>query len=424
MSDDRLTLAVVVNLYPPYVVGGNEVLARDVVGGLRARGHTVHVLTGHGRELPRDGFTHPVLGLDLDRKDDFFLGARPLTARGAIDRHLYDHHSYGGVRRALEMLRPDLAVAWNLYGASMAPLVAARRWGGPVVAQPADKWLLHGLYDGGPSLANGNGGIRLAAALARPALRRLARPDYVLAVSEFIRSLHVHAGYPAERSAATYLGVPVSLFPMRDAPPARGRGWRRLMFAGQLWEGKGPQVAVEAMRLLKACRGAPTFHLDVFGAGTDGFVAHLRRLIAEGDLEDRVTLRGLVPRSHLAWELREHDAYLFCSTWDEPFSAGLLEAMCAGLPCIATATGGTPEAITDGTNGLLVAPGQPQQLAEAVLRLARAPDLCRGLGARAAADVRRRWGFDAYIDRLEDAYRGIVEAHRSGRAARLPGPAA
>ena len=423
MTAEPLTLDVIVNLYPPYVVGGNEVLARDVVEALRGRGHTVHVLTGRGRDLARDGFTHPVLALDLDRKDEFFLGARPLTARGVIARHVYDHHGYRGTRRALDRLRPDLAVAWNLYGASMAPLVAARRWGGPVVAQPADKWLVQGLYDGAPSLANGHGAARLAATVARPVLRRLARPDYILAVSEFIRGLHVRAGYPAERSAATYLGVPVDLFPRRDGPPPGARGWR-LMFAGQLWEGKGPQVAVEAMRLLKACRDAPPFHLDVFGAGTDGFLAHLRRLIAEAGVEDRVALRGLVPRSQLAREMRDHDLYLFCSTWDEPFSTGLLEAMCAGLPCIATATGGTPEAIADGTNGLLVAPGRPQELAEAVLRLTRAPALCREVGTRAASDVRRRWGFDAYIDRLEEAYRAIVEAHRSGRAARLPGPPA
>jgi hypothetical protein len=48
MTRHPLTLAVIVNLYPPYVVGGNEVLARDVVEALRARGHVVHVLTGHG----------------------------------------------------------------------------------------------------------------------------------------------------------------------------------------------------------------------------------------------------------------------------------------------------------------------------------------------------------------------------------------
>jgi glycosyltransferase involved in cell wall biosynthesis len=405
------------------VVGGNEVLARDVVEALRARGHAVHVLTGHGRDLPQDGFTHPVLGLDLDRKDDFFLGARPLTTAGAIRRHIFDGRGYRGVRRALETLRPDLAVAWNLYGASMAPLLAARRWGGPVVAQPADKWLLHGLYDGAGSRPNGGHALGLVGALARPVLRRAARPDYVLAVSEFIRSLHVRAGYPAERSAATYLGVPVAMFPRREAAAPQARAWR-LMFAGQLWEGKGPQVAVEAVRVLKGRPDAPPLHLDMFGAGTGGFLSHLRRLIAQAGVLDRVTLRGLVPRARLAEEFRAHDVYLFCSTWDEPFSAGLLEAMCAGLPCIATTAGGTPEAVDDGRNGLLVPPGRPVDLAEAILRLASAPELCRELGRTAASDVRRRWSFDAYVDRLEEAYVRIVDAHRSGRAARLPGPAA
>jgi glycosyltransferase involved in cell wall biosynthesis len=331
---------------------------------------------------------------------------------------VYDHRTYGGVRRALETLRPDLTVAWNLYGASMAPLLAARRCGGPVVAQPADKWLLHGLYSGAPKPPTAPRTLSWMGALSRPVLRRLARPDYVLAVSEFIRGLHVRAGFPAERTAATHLGVPVEEFPARTAPAPRDGPWR-LVFAGQLWEGKGPQVAVEAMRLLKERPDAPPARLDVFGAGTNGFLQHLQGLIAKAGVEDRVTLRGLVTRKRLAEELGRHHAFLFCSTWEEPFSAGLLEAMCAGLPCIATATGGTPEAIADGENGLLIAPGRPQELADAILRLTRAPELCRRLGERAASDVRRKWSFDGYVDRLEAAYAAIVEAHRSGGVARL-----
>jgi glycosyltransferase involved in cell wall biosynthesis len=171
--------------------------------------------------------------------------------------------------------------------------------------------------------------------------------------------------------------------------------------------------------VLKERADAPPVHLDVFGAGTDGFHQHLRTVIARACVEDRVTLRGLVTRAELAAEFGRHDAYLFCSTWDEPFSAGLLEAMCSGLPCVATATGGTPEAIADGENGLLVPPGRPQDLADAILRLVRAPDLGRRLGGRAAADVRRQWSFDAYVERLEAAYARIVEAHRSGRTALL-----
>jgi glycosyltransferase involved in cell wall biosynthesis len=289
-----------------------------------------------------------------------------------------------------------------------------------VVAQPADKWLLHGLYGSAPPTAAAAPALGFLAALSRPVLRRLARPDYVLAVSEFIRGLHVRAGYPAERITATYLGVPIEMFPRRDAPPSQGRPWR-LIFAGQLWEGKGPQVAVEAMRLLKGRADAPPAHLDVFGAGAEGFLQHLRRLIRDAGVEDQVTLRGFVPRARLGEELRAHDIYLFCSTWDEPFSAALLEAMCAGLPCIATTTGGTPEAVVDGKNGLLVPPGRPQELAEAILRLTRAPELCDDLGQSAASDVRRRWSLERYVDRLEDAYGRIVDAHRAGRPARFSG---
>lgn len=417
MMGDRLTLAVIVNLYPPYVVGGNEVLARDVVEALRARGHAVHVLTGHGQKLPADGLVHPVLGLDLDRKDDVFLGGSRPGLREAVERHVYDRRSYRGVRRALADVRPDLVVAWNLYGASAAPLVAARRWGGPLVAQPADKWLLQALYDGGGSPVAATP-ARLAAAFARPALRRLARPDYILAVSEFIRALHIRAGFPAERSAATYLGVPAEMFPPRNGT-TRANGPLRLVFAGQLWEGKGPQVAVEAMRILKERGDGHAFHLDVFGNGTDGFLQHLRGRIAAAGVGEDVTLHGLVSRQRLAEELRARDVYLFCSTWDEPFSAGLLEAMCAGLPCIASFTGGTPEAIVQGRTGLLVPAGRPSELVEAILRLAGDAGLRRRLGEAAASDVRRRWGFDSYVDRLEEAYRRIVEAHRCRRTARL-----
>jgi hypothetical protein len=47
-----MRLAFINNLYPPYVVGGNEMLCDEVVGSLRARGHHVSVLCGRGRRLP------------------------------------------------------------------------------------------------------------------------------------------------------------------------------------------------------------------------------------------------------------------------------------------------------------------------------------------------------------------------------------
>jgi glycosyltransferase involved in cell wall biosynthesis len=423
VADGRapLRLALIVNLYPPYVVGGNEILARDVVLALRARGHTVHVLTGRGRDLPRDGFTHAALDLDLDRMQDVFLGGLPLSAARVLRWHLYHAPSYRGVRATLASLAPELVVAWNLYGASMAPLRAARALDRPLVAQPADKWLLHGLHELGglvpavrplPRLA-----LRLVHGLVQPALARVARPHYVLAISEYIRRLHLEAGYPAERTIATYLGVPVESFPATTRRAPAGRPWR-LAFAGQLWEGKGPQVAVEAMALLRAQGRA--VELDVFGSGAADFLRFLERRIAERGLSETVRLRGRVPRESLAREYARSDVFLFCSTWQEPFSQGLLEALCTGLPAVATRTGGTPEAIQDGRNGLLVPPGDAPALAAAIARLMDDGALYESLGQQAAADVRRRWRFDRYVTRLEETYAAIVAGHARGRLVRLP----
>jgi glycosyltransferase involved in cell wall biosynthesis len=421
-SADRrsLRLALIVNLYPPYVVGGNEILARDVVLALRERGHTVHVVTGRGRELPRDGFTHGVLDLDLDRKQEVFLGGLPLNTARALRWHLYHHASYVAARSTLARLAPQLVVAWNLYGASMAPLRAARQVGCPVAAQPADRWLLHGLHDLAgivPAVrALPRLGLRLVRGLLQPALARVARPHYVLAISDFIRRLHLEAGYPPAQTATTFLGVPIGMFPAVVHRAPRGRPWQ-LVFAGQLWEGKGPHVAVEAVARLRAQGRA--VELDIFGSGSADFLAFLERLIADQGLAGAVRLRGHVARESLAEEYSRRDLFLFCSSWEEPFSQGLLEAQSTGLPAVATRTGGTPEAIDEGRNGLLVPPADAEAVAAAVARLMDDSSLYERLGRQAAADVRDRWGFEQYVSRLEAAYAAIVAGHGPGRRARL-----
>jgi glycosyltransferase involved in cell wall biosynthesis len=417
-----LNIALIVNLYPPYIVGGNEILARDVACALRERGHMVHVLTGRGRDLPTDGFTHGVLDIDLERKEDTFLGGLPLTIGRVVRWHLFNRASYRGVRFALERLQPDLTIAWNLYMASAAPLIAARRFSAPVVAHPADKWLLYSLNNLTAlvpgSTTTSRFAMRQLQRWVQPVLRRRARPDYILAVSEFIRGLHTRAGYPASQSLATHLGVHTATFARKThrfpGSSPKGRPWR-LIFTSQLWWGKGPQVAVEAVRLLRQRRDLPDVTLDIYGSGTDHFVGHLSRLIDQAGLSRAVRLHGFVPQRELAAAYYSHDLNLFCSIWDEPFSGGLLEAMATGIPTIATTAGGTPEAVVHERNGLLVPPDDAQALADAAARLMTDPALYERVGDQAGQDVRSRWSFDGYIDRLENVYTRIVQGHRRGK---------
>lgn len=413
-----LRIALINNLYPPYVVGGNELLARDVVMRLRARGHEVHVLTGRGRDLPQDGYTHAALDYSLEDKTGLFLGGLALTAKRVIDWHLYKPHTEAMVRQTLERIQPDLVICWNLGMASAAPLVAARKGNAPVVAHPADKWLLYSLSDIGALVPANSlpqrayiGGLR---EVVQPLLRQVARPDYILTVSEFIRGLLLDAGYPAAQSAATWLGIDTETFAWRPhAHPGMERAWR-LVYAGQLWAGKGPQVAVEAMRLLRERPGLPPATLEIYGGGAENFKTWLQEQIDAKGVADCVTMMGHAPQSELVKAFQQSDLYLFCSIWDEPFSGGLLEALATGLPTIATTAGGTREAIESGRNGMLVAPDDPVALANAIERMMRQPDLYTRMGIQAAVDVRQMWRFEQYIDRLEALYRAIVAGHRKG----------
>jgi glycosyltransferase involved in cell wall biosynthesis len=85
----------------------------------------------------------------------------------------------------------------------------------------------------------------------------------------------------------------------------------------------------------------------------------------------------------------------------------VLEAMATGLPVVATAVGGTPEVVLDGQTGLLVAPGDPSALAEAILTLLADPHLAEGFGKAGRARVEARFGegvmlreVEALLDRL------------------------
>jgi glycosyltransferase involved in cell wall biosynthesis len=402
-----MRLAFINNLYPPYVVGGNEMLCDEVVGSLRARGHHVSVLCGRGRRLPVHADLTGALEIDLDRLDETFLGGRLPSAWEACRLHLFSPASYRTTRRWLRATRPDVVIVWNLYMASLAPLVAARRSGIPVVVHVCDKWLYFGLYDLEPLLRPvvpwKRTGLRLVRRILQPWLRRLAWPAHVVSISHFMKDIYVRAGLPASQIEVIHLGVPTQEFSAKPRPPRAAGEPLSLLFVGSLWEGKGPQIAVRAVGRL--VRSGVAVHLDICGGGVDHFVDFLKRTISEEGVEGHVTLRGRVDRDTVRRLCASHHVLLFPSQWDEPFAAVPVEAMSSGMAVVATTAGGTPEAIVDGETGLLVPPSDPDALARAVRRLAEDEALRERLGTEAARVARERFDLASYIDRLEACYR-------------------
>lgn len=404
-----------VSLYPPYIVGGSEMLTRDIVEALRAREYDVHVLTARGCQLDDVPYVHQVFNYSLEDKQAIFQGGRKPSPVELFHHHVFDPVTYRNVRRVVQQLQPALIVADNLYMASAAPLLAVRDADCPVVAQVADKWLIYLLRDLSLLLDPGprwwrwllQGYVRLI----QPLLWRLGRPDEIVSISAFIKRFYVEAGFPADRIMPLHLGVDMELYRPRQEPHA-GDGCLEVVFAGQLWEGKGPQVLIDALGRLRKREPGLALKLRIIGEGSEGFKQYLRSEVERHDLGDSVVFDGFLPLECLAERLRGGDIYAFPSVWDEPFSITLVAAMACGIPVVATNTGGTPEAFEDGSEGVLIPPRDPEALAEALLRLARDPALRNRLAQAASARARQRWSFDAYIDRMEQHYLRIIERGR------------
>ena len=400
-----------ISLYPPYVVGGNEILAREVVQALRTRGHDVHVLTARGREFDTTPYIHQVLNYDLEEKEAIFLGGKAPTPANIAKRYVFDRKAYQAVRSTVQQLQPALIVMDNQYMASVAPLLAVRDAPCPVIAQVLDKWLRYLLWDLSLLLHPGKGWqrqmLQMYVRRVQPWLQRSAKPDAIVAVSEFIKGQYVEAGFPSDRIMVAHLGIDTALFQPRQEPHVKDNSLE-VVFAGQLWEGKGPQVVVDALGRLRRSEPDLDLRLRIMGRGNEAFKQYLLAEIQKHGMQDRTVLDGFVPQSMVAERLRKADIFVLPSIWDEPFSVILVQAMASGIPVIATTSGGTPEALVDGVEGILIPPQDADALAGAVLRLARNPGLRNMLAQAAVVRAQNQWSFPAYVDRLERYYEKAV----------------
>lgn len=200
----------------------------------------------------------------------------------------------------------------------------------------------------------------------------------------------------------------VEAHPRPSAPPCYRRrdGARDVLIAGSLSREKGHLVAVEALGLLGP--RAREFHLWIAGGPLDEaanpFAGELRRRVEALGLSERVTFLGFVD------PLRDLVPFMWAGLQQritpEPGSVWVLEAMSAGLPLIASATGGTPEAVRHEREGLLVPANDPRAVADALLRLADDEALRAALSANAAARA-KEFSVEAFVENLRAVYAGF-----------------
>ncbi len=236
---------------------------------------------------------------------------------------------------------------------------------------------------------------------ARRGRAALADADIAVSYSSSV-DRHLAANGISHRRVVPY-------FPTMDAKPAAGHeARRRVVFAGRIVRPKGVGVLIRAAREVDA-----EFVLCGDGRELDAMREHARRL----EVHDRVRFTGWLGGAELARELAEASVVVVPSLWPEPFGLVGIEAFAAGRPAVASATGGIGDWLEDGVSGLLVPPGDPGRLAEALQKILADPVLQSRMGAAGRAHVAARFTPGAHVAALLDCYRDAHGRWRAERAA-------
>jgi glycosyltransferase involved in cell wall biosynthesis len=202
----------------------------------------------------------------------------------------------------------------------------------------------------------------------RNTLLNLERSMYAEAAHLFVM------GEPARDSLGSDYGVEESRIsvvggglPYDDPPvPQPLRDEPSILFIGRYFERKGGRVLLEAFDLVR--KRVPGATLSIVGAGRDFGVSGVT---GYGKVADRQELGNLFRRARA----------LCLPSLYEPYGLVLIEAMAHGIPCVGSAVQSIPEILDEGRAGLLVAPGDADELAEALIRLLTDDELAGSLAA-------------------------------------------
>jgi glycosyltransferase involved in cell wall biosynthesis len=168
-----------------------------------------------------------------------------------------------------------------------------------------------------------------------------------------------------------------------------------ILFLGRVEERKGAFDLIDAAALLRG-----RYRLVICGEGAiDAAAQHARSRGVDG----RVSFPGWIDGQGKR-ELLRRASILVLPSYHEGVPMAVLEAMSWSIPVVATAVGGIPDIVTDGKEGVLVQPGDPAGLAQAIERLMDDPTLRAALGSAGRRKMQLQFSEPVLHEELTDLW--------------------
>jgi glycosyltransferase involved in cell wall biosynthesis len=361
------------NFFPPDYVGGAEISAYHTCRGLFDKGMTCSVLVVNNR-------------LSEDKNESYELNGIQVRQVGFQRRNrwawrdVFDWRIFRTVRTELRRLKPDLVHIHNVSGATLAPYVACRMMGVPVVNTLHDLWLLcpnNMLYRQDGSFCDPARYPKVCQKCFRrydfwgniPHRRAIfaaltANVKAFISPSQGLIDQHVRAGY----APGSFRLVPYGVIDERLTEPEHpmvlevidsAHAYRTLVFAGGGVEIKGAAVLIEAIPMM--LRHVERLRIVVAGTGEERFLAQFRQYEPAVRFVGRVTFKEMRKLFAVA------DLTVVPSVWYENSPVVIYENFQVGTPVVGSAFGGIPELICEGKTGYLFPVGDAAELAEKVI---------------------------------------------------------
>src|SRR6266852_1262486 len=400
LMEDRIRICFVCFSFWP-LIGGSEGHAERHARQLQALGHDVTIVTlRHKRWWKR---TESLDGLAIVRVGGLYrpgkglrvgkLGFLPLSIGMFLTlwrlRHHYDIiHAY--------QLTPPTPIAVLVGKITQKPVILNISSIGPSNKPGIQPHLgdINGIYKrslGGDAIVN---------------FLRKSHAFYQVLSTRSISYLTSH-GFRAEQIVRIPNGVDTETF----RPAERGldpeKSARDIICVGRLENAKGIDVLLHAwermMHELADWQAYPKPRLRLVGAGSCR--PQLERLVTELGIQDSVAFLG--ERTDIIDLLQHSWGFILPSRW-EGMSNALLEAMACGLPCVSTRVSGSEDIISDGVNGLLVEPDQPDEMSQALCRIIKDADLAQRLGQNGRATVLHEYQLSAVVEQCLQLYHRLL----------------
>ena len=392
--------------YPPYQQGGYELRCKDVLDGLRQKGHEICLITNQvpDNQVSNEvdaSWVHRILSLKSEGDNVFF-------------RIRSDNYELKKIERVLRTHKPDLLFLWHLQNLSDAilPYLALQKL--PIVYDEGGSGLIYyvrlqkrGLYF---YKNEQDGAVKRWLKQAIKAYARLVSKGKIVTDWEWPTQMRVyfnsqsglkHAqemGAPVEDAEVIPSGIDVSKFPFKSRKKIKTPV--RIVVPTRVKEQKGCKDVILLVDELRRCN-IPAQVLIIGEVQSAAYLDELLSLKKDLGLNDSVEIRPMVSQAKLGEIYRDADICFFPSYFKTGFSRVPLEAMASGCLLLTYGNEGCAELVRHEETGLIIANGDIRAAAGWIDGMIKDPTIFQNLTQAARGCIETNFKLENYVDSIE-----------------------